>query len=209
MDSLTGAFFRLIVWLAGFAAIVCAILYFFFVRLAVITDDNMAPTLLAGERVVLWRDAELTLSDIAVCKHPSQEQYVIGRVVATATNTITTDRFGTYTVNGSTPEIDSKGTIDFIDQRSGHRMPMVWGMISYAGHEHQWMMRPRERMRIPPTTVRTGVYLLSDNRSFYGADSRSFGEVAPNTCLGQVFFRLQPAHPVRDDIVHDWLQIVR
>jgi hypothetical protein len=71
------------------------------------------------------------------------------------------------------------------------------------------MTRPRERIRIPSTTVRTGVYLLSDNRSFYGADSRSFGEISPSTCLGQVFFRLQPAHPPRDDIEHGWLQIVR
>lgn len=209
MDSFSGALFKLLLWVGGLLAIVAGVLNMFFVRIAVISEDNMAPALLAGERIVLWRDAELGLSDIAVCKHPTREQYVIGRVVATAGMTISTDRLSIYIVNGSRPSVESKGTIDFIDQHSGHRLPMLWGNISYAGFDHTWMMRPRDKIRIPPTKIGSGIYLLSDNRSFHGADSRTFGEIDPSTCLGQVFFRLQPAHPPRDDVAHGWLEIVK
>lgn len=209
MDSFSGMIFNLLLWIAGLVAVVSVILYLFFVRIAMTSDDNMAPALLAGERIVIWRDAELGLSDIAVCKHPHQDQYVIGRVVATAGMTIATDPFGSYSVNGSRPELESKGTIDFIDQHSGHRLPMQWGNIRYAGYEHTWMAKPREKLRLRATTVKSGLYLLSDNRSFYGADSRTFGEVDPSTCLGQVFFRLQPSHPPRDDVQHGWMQIVK
>lgn len=209
MDSFVGGVLRLIVGLAVIAAIAAGVLHTFFVRIAVISDDNMAPTMLAGERIVLWRNAELAPSDIAVCKHPTRDQYVIGRVIATAGMTISSDRTHIYLVNGLRPTIESKGTIDFIDQHSGHRLPMQWGTIIYAGHEHTWMTRPRDKTRIPTTTIRAGIYLLSDNRSFFGADSRAFGEIDPSTCLGQVFFRLQPAHPPREDVVHGWMQFVK
>lgn len=209
MDSFSGAIFRLLLWVAGFGAIVAGILLAFFVRLAVTSEDNMAPALLAGERIVIWRDAHLDLGDIAVCKHPSRDQFVIGRVIAEAGMTLSTDRNGTYLVNGGRPEVRTEGTMDFIDQRSGHRSTVSWGYIAYAGNEHTWMTRPRDKLRIAPTKISSGIYLLSDNRSYFGGDSRSFGEIDPSTCLGQVFFRLQPAFPTRDDVVHGWLEIVR
>lgn len=211
----SSGFLNLLLWLAGFTAATATILQLFFTRVAMTSEDNMAPTLLARERVVLWRNAELGLSDIAVCKHPARDEYVIGRVVATAGMTIsagskiqTNRRSGPYIVNGDVPEVEHVGTIDFIDQRSGHKLPMIWGLIAYGGHDHSWMMRPRDVLRIAPTTVKTGIYLLNDNRSFRGSDSRSFGEIDPSTCLGQVFFRLQPAYPPRTDIAHGWFQIL-
>lgn len=209
MDSFSGTLFAALLWLAGLAAVSAGILNLFFVRVAMTSDDNMAPTLLPRERIVIWRDAKLDISDIAVCKHPSQDQYVVGRVIATAGMTIASDPQGGYTVNGRRPELQSNGTLQFLDQRSGHSVPMVWGTTTYTGHEHQWMSRPRERLRVVPTRVRSGIYLLSDNRSSWGADSRTLGEIDPSTCLGQVMFRLHPAHPARDDVKHGWFEIVK
>lgn len=214
--SVSSGLFNLVLWVGGLVAVVATILHLFFVRVAMTSEDNMAPALLARERIVLWRDAELDLSDIAVCKHPARDEYVIGRVVATAgmtisagTKSLATNRGGPYVVSGDVPDTESKGTIDFIDQRTGRRLPMLWGFISYGGHDHTWMMRPREVLRIAPTKIKSGIYLLNDNRSYRGSDSRSFGEVDPSTCLGQVFFRLQPAYPPRDDVPHGWLDIVK
>ncbi|MCZ7679215.1 MAG: hypothetical protein M5U28_10860 [Sandaracinaceae bacterium] len=41
--------------------------------------------------------------------------------------------------------------------------------------------------------VSGGLYILNDNRTYVGEDSRTFGEVTPSTCVGRVFMRLTAA----------------
>jgi hypothetical protein len=53
------------------------------------------------------------------------------------------------------------------------------------------------------------VYLLGDNRRERSFDSREFGEVDPETCLGQVFMIWQPAPDRGDDVGNHRLEWVR
>ena len=71
---------------------------------------------------------------------------------------------------------------------------MVWADATLLDHDHMIFYRRRSR---PPqmrqTAVTGGYFLLSDNRSYTGEDSRAFGEVDGASCVGRVFLRLTAA----------------
>ena len=58
-------------------------------------------------------------------------------------------------------------------------------------------------------TVEKGVYLLGDNRSESTYDSREFGEVDPERCLGQVILRWKAGAVERRRLDHHMLDIIQ
>ncbi|QQR91738.1 MAG: hypothetical protein IPJ88_08540 [Myxococcales bacterium] len=59
-----------ILWIVGPAIVVLAVLRIFFVDLGIIGHNGMAPTLIAGDQVAVWRNAKLERGDVAMCLHP-------------------------------------------------------------------------------------------------------------------------------------------
>ncbi|MGB0679320.1 MAG: S26 family signal peptidase [Polyangiales bacterium] len=53
-------------------ALVVVVLRVFFIDMAVVGHHAMAPTILAGDEIVIWRTQEFTVGDVAVCRHPSR-----------------------------------------------------------------------------------------------------------------------------------------
>ncbi|KPK49257.1 MAG: hypothetical protein AMJ63_16945, partial [Myxococcales bacterium SG8_38_1] len=77
----------------GAAIIVIALLLkFIWFDMASVGHNGMAPTLIRGERVLINRRGEPTLGSIAVCQHPTEDGWVVGRVAATGGMTI--DSYG-------------------------------------------------------------------------------------------------------------------
>lgn len=175
-----------------------AVLYGFFVRLVELGHNAMAPTIIRGDSVLVWRTTELELGDVALCPHPREPgRFVVGRVVGRPGHMVGVDAFGGLTINGQAPARNLHDPITFVDTETGRRDTMQWGDETILGHDYRIFFRDargRDRRARPrEQRVEGGVFLLSDNRTYRGEDSRSFGAVDPSTCIGRVFLRVDAA----------------
>jgi signal peptidase I len=181
-----------------------------FIELVTVGDNGMAPTLVYGDEVLVWKGARVDMADVVVCEHPVRStETVIGRAIAFAGHTVHTDRNGLY-VDRDQTTTQPVARKRFYDVTRKRLYDMDLSQISYfAKHDHEFFVEHGESFSLPTYAVEKGVYLLGDNRSEAGFDSREFGEVNPDRCLGQVFLRWKPAPPApEDEIVHHALDII-
>lgn len=188
------AFLKFLLFVVALLAIVGVVLRLFFLDVVVISDDRMAPTLLAGEQAFLWRGSEPKYGRVVVCRNPSiPSQYVMGRIIASTGMEVRVDRDILH-VNNHRPDLDWKGMVRWHDPAVGRPLNIKWGIEALTGVDHYFMVREDFRMTLRTTRVGGGkLYLLSDYRSMMGYDSRSFGVVDASTCIGHIFMRFTPA----------------
>jgi signal peptidase I len=192
-DFLKGLF-KLLGAIAVLALIAGGILHAFFVRVVEVGHDAMAPTIVAGDQVLVWRTSNFELGDMVLCPHPREAgRFVMGRIVGRPGQTVEIGRGAQLAINGDRPDRDLRGTVDFYDARRRRNESMTWGIEDILDHDHKFMFRERRPPEMRPHRVQGGYFLLSDNRSFHGEDSRSFDEVPGASCIGVVFARLQAA----------------
>jgi len=176
------------------AVVAGAILYFFFVRVVTVGHNAMAPTVIMGDQILVWRTQDFELGEMVLCPHPSEDgRFVLGRIVGRPGQTVSIQRGNLY-INNTAPDADIHPPIQFADMETGRNRSMTWGIEDILSHEHYFFRE--ENRRLPEMRghrVSGGVYLMSDNRSYNGEDSRTFGEVAEITCIGKVFMRLTAA----------------
>lgn len=192
--------------LASFAALVAFVLKMFFVDMFVMPHNGMAPTLVYGDRILVWRRAKPDMGDIMLCQHPGKpEASVIGRAVAFAGHTVSVDTRGQLMVDDDASTIERGGEVRFYDQTREKMFIMTLGSINYKRkHRHDFFVEKDASFEITPLNVQRGIYLLGDNRADSWDDSRDFGEVDPATCHGEIFMRLTPAPQRGDDIQHGY-----
>lgn len=194
------------------AAIVIGLvlLRLFFMESVVIQDNGMAPTLVYGDEVLIWRHAGVDMADVMVCEHPARSGVlVVGRAVAFAGHRIRTDHNGMLYVDDDQTTSQTDGHVRFYDVPRKKLWHMQLRRMDYFGrHDHAYFLQEGDVFRMREYQVEKGVYLLGDNRSEQIYDSREFGEVDPARCLGQVFLRLRPAPKNDDDIQHGHLDYI-
>jgi signal peptidase I len=199
--------------LNALAAIVIALVVvrILFVEAVAVQDNGMAPTLVYGDEVWMWKGAGVDMADVVVCPHPAQpDELVIGRAIAFAGHSVHTDMNGQLYVDDDRTATEYEGTRRFYDDTRDKEFEMMNGMISYGGqHDHAFFLERGDSFRVPRNSVERGVYLLGDNRSERSFDSREFGEVDPDTCLGQVFMIWKPAPDRDDEVSHHMLEWVQ
>ena len=197
--------------LATFAALVAGVLRIFFVDVVEMPHNGMAPTLIYGDRVLVWRRAKPDLGDIVLCEHPDKpEASVIGRALAFVGHTVSTDDRGQVFVDDSRASVEAVDTVQFYDVLREKMFTMKRASIDYRGkHRHEFFIEQGEQFRLQTFGVEHGMYLLGDNRSDTYNDSREFGEVDPARCRGEIFMRLTPARRTEpDDINHGYFDFV-
>jgi signal peptidase I len=162
----------------------------FFVTPVMISDDGMAPTLLAGETVLMWNNEGGTpeFGDLLVCRHPTGAGYVVGRFIARPGATISSER-GSLKVDGHAADRDVDRTISFTMHGQSEAYSVIIGRESRGGEEHPFMQDARVGFRTRNLVVRDGIFLMGDNRLPHRFDSRTFGPVNPVNCVGHVFMR--------------------
>jgi signal peptidase I len=174
----------------------------FFVDVVVITHNGMAPTVVAGDEIVVWRGASVDMANVVVCEHPTREDdLVIGRALVFPGHTIHRDYNGVIYVDNDRTATEPQAALMFFDVTMNKLYEMTYGMISYGGrHDHGYFIERGTKIDLPTYRVTSGVYLLGDNWSAPTHDSRAFGEIQPDTCLGQAFMRLKSAPSNDDDL---------
>jgi signal peptidase I len=181
-----------------------------FIELVVVADNGMAPTLVYGDEVLVWTPAKVDMADVVLCEHPAKSgELVIGRAVVFAGHTVRSDHNGMLYVDNDQAATQVEGRVRFYDVTRKKQWDMQLGQIDYFGkHSHPTFVQHGDRLQLPTYRVEKGVYLLGDNRSERSFDSREFGEVNPERCIGQIFMRWKPAPPTGDDLGHGRLDVI-
>lgn len=202
--------FKVLAFLAVIVGIAIGVLRTWFVDVVTVAHNGMAPTMILGDRVLVWRDARIERNDIVLCRHPRDAtRWVLGRVAAEAGGSIEVSR-GMLTLGGRRVSNDIRGAFPFTDAETGHTQRMVWGIEEFSDYQEHMFFQPEGRqLNFRPMANVSGLYLLGDNRGHIGEDSRAFGVVEAASCRGVAFMRLTAAESgLPDEVPHGALDIL-
>ena len=177
----------------------------------VVTDNGMAPTMVYGDEVLVWKGAGIDRGDPVICPHPGKDgEYVIGRATGFPGETLSTDHNGVMYIAGEAMVVESRSKMEFYDVTRKKQFTMQFGYFQFSPRKTTPMFTEEGRkFTLREYTVEKGIYLLGDNRSDEQHDSRAFGEVDPDTCYGEVVMRWKPAPPTGDDIDNGYLDWIK
>jgi signal peptidase I len=200
------AVLRFLLWTALLLGALGTLLHFTVLRLwrvpmnDPVLEAALAPTLAAGDLVLLSKVTEPSFGDLVVCPEPDYpERIVVGRVYAEAGDSITFAQ-GKPVVNGKPPKIErqctpAQFTVIHPDEvgKEIHQQ-CFWEAMANRLHQTGSLAgfpppRGGRNVEVPPGHV----YLVSDNRLF-PYDSRDYGPVLRETCRETVVFRLLSRH---------------
>lgn len=194
---------KLIAFVALALVSVGGILKLFFVDVVTVAHNGMAPTILIGDRVLVWRGATPERNDVMLCRHPREPgRWVISRVALEPGESLLASR-GQLQINRHRLDRDVRGEVLFHDRETGRSVRMQWGIEEFVDrHDHLYFQPIEHAFTIRAQANVRGYYLLGDNRGHMGEDSRTFGIVEAQNCTGQVFMRLTAAEGAPDGIPH-------
>lgn len=201
MGNMVKGLGRLALWLGALLLLLAGGLRMTVVTTGTIDHDGMAPTLLAGDQLLVWRGPQ-PQGYIAYCTHPVvPEQFAVARVLAKEGARIAVQR-KQLQINGKAPMTDWGEQESFTGHNAVEAIPVIRAIETLGGIAHALYLRKGATVAIPAQTIPQGeLYLLSDNRTFARRDSRNFGTVPETKCVGTVFFRWRieasPNNPAR------------
>jgi signal peptidase I len=190
------ALFRIALALAAFVAIA----WLTAIDAWTLPDDprlaaSVAPTLHAGDTVLILRRGTPGFGDLVRCADPEEpSRFVVARIAGLPNDTVETDGVE-LVVNGKRYNSQSACPPDLdtvVEHPNTHAtIPLHCDQVEMGGGWHYRGYASRDTFNArPPITVREDhVYLLSDNRSHHD-DSRDFKTLPRASCKGRVFFRL-------------------
>jgi len=189
--------------------VIALVLKVFLFDMAEVGHNGMAPTLVRAERVLINKRAAPGLGSIAVCQHPTEVGWVVGRVAATEGMTI--DSFGSeLRIDGKPIAFDRKGATSFYNADNDLTRTVSWGDEHFGMRPHQIFMAENGRHLVRKTEVPEGkLYLLGDYRAYMGQDSRAYGVVDASTCRGTIVFRVTPVEGLESEIAHGYFEPIR
>jgi len=196
-------------WLGAGLIVIALVLKVLLFDVAEIGHNGMAPTLLRGERILINKRGAPALGSIAVCHHPSEDGWVIGRVAAIEGMTI--DSFGRKLhLDGKPIAFDKRGTASFYNLDTDLTASLIWGDEDLGSRPHQVFMSEDEGHRVRETEIPVGkLYLLGDYRAYMGQDSRAYGLVDASTCRGTIVARLTPVDGLEGELAHHYFELIR
>ena len=157
---------------------------------------SLAPTLNAGDWVILWRLTPPGFGDLVLCPDPGEPgEIVVGRIAGEGGDEVSVDEDGGLKVNNSRAISErscKRSRFEVSHPRTGAPVELRCDVETLGGVHHQRGLKPSGGLRPMPlnVTVPSGqLYLVSDNR-FYPFDSREYGPLPQESCSEAVMFRL-------------------
>jgi signal peptidase I len=191
-DSLRTQLLKFVAIVAVLLLIVGGVLRWLYVDVVTVGNDAMAPTFFAGDTILVWRTSDFDHGDVMLCRHPrTQGAWVMGRMVGRPGMSVSFER-EQLTINRQRVNRDFQGEFQFEDQNSHAQVRFVWGREELGEVDHLFMERPERTIAMRAITDASGYFLLNDNRTWVGDDSRTFGPVQQADCTGVVFMRWSP-----------------
>lgn len=187
-----------LLWITGILAVLAGLGRLFLFKVWTIPDDpalnaSLAPTLAAGDVVIVLTKGERGFGDLVRCGDPEDAQrWVVGRISGKEGDQVRVDDRGVLTLNGrryDTTESCAPGDYTVAHPVSGHTMKLQCGRVEMAD---SWHMKAIGEKGVEPYEHKVGpgrVFLLADDRSYHD-DSRDFGAVPAESCTEQLVFRL-------------------
>ncbi len=196
-------------WVGAGIIVVALVLKVLLFDMAEVGHNGMAPTLLRGERVLINKRAAPEVGSIAVCRHPTEDGWVVGRVAATEGMVI--DSFGNkLRIDGRPVVLESGGKTSFHNADNGRTRTLTWGDESFGPKRHQIFMAEDGQHLVRKIEVSAGeLYLLGDYRPYMGQDSRAYGVVEASTCRGTIVFRVIPVDGLEGKLAHGYFELIR
>ena len=196
-------------WIGAGIIVIALILKVALFDMAEVGHNGMAPTLLRGERVLINKRATPKVGSIAVCQHPTEEGWVVGRVAATGGMSI--ESFGSeLRVDGQAVPFNRIGQTTFDNADNDRKSTVIWGEESFGANSHRIFMGETIQHLVRETEVPEGdLFLLGDFRGYRGQDSRAYGVVRASTCRGTIVFRVTPVDGLDAAIAHGYFQLIR
>lgn len=156
---------------------------------------SLAPSLRAGDWVLLWRGTDPGFTDLALCDDPENDgEVVIGRVLGQGGDTVIADG-NKVTVNGTrgySPSSCDEGKVTVESPDTGESVELRCSVEEFGSSWYHKATLPGGSFQagsFDEQVEPNNVFLVSDNRVF-PYDSRHFGAVAKGACRERLFFRL-------------------
>ena len=196
-------------WVGAGLIVVALVLKVFLFDVAQVMHNGMAPTLLRAERVLINKRATPEIGSIAVCRHPTEDGWVVARVAATGGMTV--DSFGDeLRIDGKPIPFTRNGKTSFHNTDNDLEGTLIWGDEYFGTEPHHIFMKADGRHLVRETEVHEGeLYLLGDFRAYMGQDSRAYGVVDASTCRGTIVFRISPADGLEPPLAHRYFELIR
>jgi signal peptidase I len=202
-------FGRFLAWTTVIVGVGGGLLRYFVFEPWTIPDDewiaaSSAPTLSAGDAVLLLTRGVPGVGDLVRCKDPeSPKDFVIGRILGKGGDTLELGS-GTLKINGygySASDACHENTVSLVSPKTQARVDVHCGRVEIAGGWH-YMGRVPKSDPEPVKTYRVepgNVFLVSDNRDIHD-DSRDFGQLPLASCDRRVVFRAWSAKGWMDSV---------
>lgn len=193
--------FKGILWTLGVLAVLLGLARGLLLRWWQVPDNDpvleasIAPSLRAGDTVILWRATSPSFGDLVICPEPgAEDRIVIGRIIGEAGDDVEIDGHNVR-VNGSKVETETSCNprqFTVAHPTTGAEVEQFCQMEAVGGKTHMRGTIAGDTPRTQTSKRKVGegkVFLVSDNRMF-PYDSRQFGSVDRNTCTETIVFRL-------------------
>jgi signal peptidase I len=193
-------FLRFVTWTVAVCAIVGALLRLVLFEPWTLPEGDawlgasVAPTLAAGDTVLVLTRGTPEFSDLVRCRDPEDpNRWVVGRIVGLGGDTVSLTG-GILQVNNrryDSMDACDKRTIVVKHPASGQNIELDCGRADTGGgwHFRATSKTPNPRDDVKKEVGPGRVFVLSDNRLMHD-DSRDFGTLPIESCKDRIVFRL-------------------
>ncbi len=185
---------RFLVGLLIVFVLVAGIGRLFFFEVVRIDSYSMVPNLLAGDYFLVYTRGDLDPGEVAVCRHPEDPETMVALRILGIPGSTFQMRHNHPILNGDMVQHQVDDPLAYVDNSSEEPMEYIVDMAQEYVGGHRYVVALMDRARdksFRKIEVEYGFFLVGDNRNM-SHDSRHFGEVEPEECIGTAFLVAWP-----------------